>query len=381
MSSSRPIISVVVPVYNCRASIANTLGSIQDQTFDDFEVLVIDDGSTDDSAQFIEPILVDSRFKLVRHDVNQGLAAARNTGIDGATGDYITFIDGGDFVLPSYLENLYAATENGEKDSARTNYHVFSETGEITASSSGAVKTVDEFLQKMVYGGVPNMACCVLFRLSRLKENGIYFPKQRVAHEDLAFTPLAYRVMNDIGFTDSHDYLWVETPGSLSRSFTEHHVDSTVFLIRELYDGHKQDFYTAQERTLRKAFYWRHLLGKSTNYPSKAGMADYILQKLDTDPLLQFGMSDVELLNGREKRVFLGSLAAHTNSDFHPVRQRLFGPYLEVAFTQDMTFAHLAARLISTFFFKRYAGKFQPNVTFAFLLYSVLRRIKAKIFG
>jgi hypothetical protein len=202
-----------------------------------------------------------------------------------------------------------------------------------------------------------------------------------MAHEDLAFTPLAYKVMNDIGFTDSHDYLWVETPGSLSRGFTEHHVDSTVFLIHELYEGDNQDFYTVQERTLRKAFYWKHLLSKSTKYPWEVGMADYITRKLDTDPLLQFGLSDVELLNGQEKRVFLSSLAPHINSDFQPVRQRLFGPYLNVAFSQSMTFAYLVSRLISTFFFKHHAGKFQPNVTFAFLTYSVLRRIKAKVFG
>jgi hypothetical protein len=284
------------------------------------------------------------------------------------------------------LENLYAATEDGKKDSAKTNYHVFSETGEISASSSSSsssdtFRSSDKFLQELIYGRRPNMACCILFRLSRLKENGIYFPRQRVVHEDLAFTPLAFKVMNDIGFTTSHDYLWIETPGSLSRSLTEQHVDSIIFLIRELYEGDKRDLYTVQEKTLRKAFYWRHLIFKTTRYSADPELGDYVFRKLMADPLLHFSVSEVEALGNSEKQVFLSSVAIHFNSDFVKLRQRLYGPYLNVGDKQAMTFAYLVSRLASKFVFRRFAQAFRPNVTFAFLTYSVLRRIKSKIFG
>lgn len=107
------MISVIVPVYNIRAHIENCIQSILKQTYEDFELILIDDGSTDGSGDICDYYKKqDKRVKVV-HKENGGLSDARNTGTAMAQGDWITYIDGDDYVEREYLEELYTlACEN-----------------------------------------------------------------------------------------------------------------------------------------------------------------------------------------------------------------------------------------------------------------------------
>lgn len=96
-----PKVSVIIPTYNCASMIAECLDSVLNQTFKDFEVIVIDDGSTDDTERVIAPYK--NRITYIRQ-VNQGAAAARNRGIKEARGDYIAFLDSDDLWFPDKLE-------------------------------------------------------------------------------------------------------------------------------------------------------------------------------------------------------------------------------------------------------------------------------------
>lgn len=107
------MISVVIPLYNKQDSIVATLQSVLAQTYTDYEIVIVDDGSTDDSAQIAEAILYDYQkrhtevnFKVLRQ-LNAGVSAARNTGILAAKGEYIAFLDGDDLWNKKYLETLY----------------------------------------------------------------------------------------------------------------------------------------------------------------------------------------------------------------------------------------------------------------------------------
>lgn len=99
------MISVVIPLYNKEKQIAHTLQSVFNQTFQDFEVVVVDDGSTDGSVAEVEK-LSDSRIRLI-HQKNAGVAAARNRGIEEAKGDLIAFLDADDEWKPEYLATQY----------------------------------------------------------------------------------------------------------------------------------------------------------------------------------------------------------------------------------------------------------------------------------
>lgn len=100
---NHPKVSIVIPAYNVEAYILETLRSLLSQTFSDFEVLIVNDGSTDRTAEVIKPFIQnDSRFKLL-HKTNGGLSSARNFGIHQAKGNYIALLDGDDLYLPDKL--------------------------------------------------------------------------------------------------------------------------------------------------------------------------------------------------------------------------------------------------------------------------------------
>ena len=99
------MISVVIPLYNKEKSISTTLESVIAQTYTDFEIVIVDDGSTDKSAEVVRSIK-DERIVLISQK-NQGVSAARNTGIMEAKGDYVAFLDGDDLWHPEYLETLH----------------------------------------------------------------------------------------------------------------------------------------------------------------------------------------------------------------------------------------------------------------------------------
>ena len=104
-----PEISVIVPVYKVEKYLPQCIDSILAQTFTDFELLLVDDGSPDRCGEICEEYAgKDTRIRVF-HQANAGLSCARNTGLMNACGRYVTFIDSDDYVKPCYLESLYGA--------------------------------------------------------------------------------------------------------------------------------------------------------------------------------------------------------------------------------------------------------------------------------
>jgi len=108
-----PRVSVIIPTYNRAHLVSRAIGSVFQQTYQDFEIIVIDDGSTDGTHEVIERIR-EPRLRYLRHDNNQGASAARNTGIEAASGDYIAFLDSDDEWLPNKLEKQVHLLQTSE---------------------------------------------------------------------------------------------------------------------------------------------------------------------------------------------------------------------------------------------------------------------------
>lgn len=105
----KPLISIIVPVYNCQNTLDRCLNSIRNQTESNLEIIVVDDGSTDKSFQIIKKHSIeDKRIKVIRQN-NMGVSAARNRAIKIVSGSYISFIDADDYVEKNYIEELYIA--------------------------------------------------------------------------------------------------------------------------------------------------------------------------------------------------------------------------------------------------------------------------------
>jgi glycosyltransferase involved in cell wall biosynthesis len=116
-------LSVVVPFYNVQQYAPDTLRSLQANTRADFEFVLVDDASTDRTPEILEQAVADlPGARLVRHEHNGGLATARNTGIDAARGEYVTFLDGDDWYRPGYLPELLAAIEELGTDFLRVDH-------------------------------------------------------------------------------------------------------------------------------------------------------------------------------------------------------------------------------------------------------------------
>ena len=96
--------SIVIPLYNKEKQIANTIKSIQNQTFQEFEMVIVNDGSTDNSVEIVKQI-ADKRIKLINQE-NGGVSRARNTGIKNSSFEYIAFLDADDEWEKDYLENV-----------------------------------------------------------------------------------------------------------------------------------------------------------------------------------------------------------------------------------------------------------------------------------
>ncbi len=112
--SNKPEISIIMPVYNVEKYVAASLDSVLNQTFKDFELICINDGSTDNGWEIVKKYAAkDKRIKLIENEKNIGLSSTRNVGLDNAHGEYIEFMDSDDFIHPQTLEiALYFAKQH-----------------------------------------------------------------------------------------------------------------------------------------------------------------------------------------------------------------------------------------------------------------------------
>ncbi|WP_251547632.1 glycosyltransferase family 2 protein [Limosilactobacillus caecicola] len=121
-----PKISVIIPIYNCQDFLDECLNSIRKQDYPDFEVILVNDGSTDDSLDICQRFAQgDARFKIISQE-NQGTSAAKNAGLEKATGDYITFVDADDwFARDDTLSFLYQLLTTNDADVAVGNFNEY----------------------------------------------------------------------------------------------------------------------------------------------------------------------------------------------------------------------------------------------------------------
>lgn len=180
-------ISIIIPVYNAEKTIQRCLQSIIKQTYIDIEILVIDDGSTDNSLSICNNIAsIDNRIKVLRQK-NSGPATARNTGLDNVSGDFVTFIDADDWVENTLIEN-YVSLLCDKVDLYICNYINEYPSQSIKHQDYNLEQTNDNALLFEIYQkqAFPFL-WCKLFRYKIIKENAIRFDTQLKLSEDNIF--------------------------------------------------------------------------------------------------------------------------------------------------------------------------------------------------
>ncbi len=212
-----PLISVVIPVYNREKHIKNCLEIITNQSYRNLEIIVVDDGSTDNSVAIVNQF---SNIKLIHHQKNKGLASARNTGIVNASGKYIHFMDDDDEINDTFYENLLKASERNNAD--------ISACGMIHQKAKGKtqifkkIKIHNSLNEKLsaTYVGKWGYVVRYLFKLEFLKENKLFFEEGKVI-EDLPFSFQAVFYANKLVTVPNAEYLYVFNAESIMNSKTK----------------------------------------------------------------------------------------------------------------------------------------------------------------
>lgn len=199
-------VSVIVPVYNVEKYLAKCLDSILAQEHRSIEIICVNDCSTDTSPQILnEYSKAHQNIIVIDHEVNQGLGAARDTGLRAATGRFVMFVDSDDHIRSDHVSTYLSAMDE-DADIVQGGY--YREEG----------KRVSEIRPRLDshYGWISVSACLKMFRLRFLRENNITFEGRR-AYEDVPFTYLCMLANPQIKVIDYCGYYYVLNPTSITR--------------------------------------------------------------------------------------------------------------------------------------------------------------------
>lgn len=224
------MISIVLPVYNAQEYIHRCISSIQGQTYGNWELIIIDNGSTDKSYEICrEYSREDRRIEVLHQYQNKGVSVARNLGLERIGGEFFTFIDADDWIKPDYLERLlkiqkeyhsdmivcgYEATEKKEENSVYK--------AEETDYRQMVYSAKDYFENYMLKG---NTHCWgVLYRAKKVE--GVRFQNKLTIGEDLLYLIHAAERMDKIVVTDYEGYYYYINPkGAMLKKFTPDYMD------------------------------------------------------------------------------------------------------------------------------------------------------------
>ena len=233
MGGPKELISIIVPIYNSGRYLRQCLDSIINQSYKNFEVLLINDGSVDDSATICkEYVEKDSRIRYFEKE-NGGVSSARNLGLKNVKGNYITFVDSDDWVDENYLELLYYNIKQKNADIAVATYKVFGEDGVFYIKPPFS-KEEDEMLDfeelprkdfLKIYPKLIQLVQdfhCVGFKLFKVDlVDNLFFDESLKYAEDMDFFYRLYLRMNSIVYMREYVYIYRKNDTSITQNMDE----------------------------------------------------------------------------------------------------------------------------------------------------------------
>lgn len=216
--SEEPLVSVIIPVYNGEKYVASCLDNMLAQTYKKLEIIVIDDGSKDDSAKIAREYPV----KLVSHGKNKGLSAARNTGIDIAQGEYIHFMDVDDAINNDYYREMVAAITEANADVACGGMFNEKHYYKTQHFKNKKVYVSPKIKMKVTYVGKWGYVWRYLFRKDFLKRYNLRFEEGRFI-EDMIFSLLAVYHSNRLVVVPNTEYFYCHRENSIMNNKDEIH--------------------------------------------------------------------------------------------------------------------------------------------------------------
>lgn len=239
-------VSIVVPVYNVKDLVIKCLESLHDQTLDDYEVIVVNDGSTDGSGELVEAFCADKEKFRVFHKENGGLASAVLTGISHAEGDYIGFVDSDDYIDREMYKKMMDHAENDNADVVMCNHwYVSSEEGmsprlHRNPMAEGLYEKEDLLaLKKLILPRtgadyVSPSRCSKVIRKDLLLRNVKFYSPKIASAEDVNMTVPCMLSCTRFSYIDEPLYYYVQRKNSVSYTFKEDILDRYLVLIENI---------------------------------------------------------------------------------------------------------------------------------------------------
>lgn len=232
------MVSIIIPLYNVENYVIDSLKSAFAQTYSDIDFLLVDDCSTDHTMQIVEGYVLNhprrEAVRIIHHDKNLGLSAARNTGLEKACGEYVYFMDSDDEITEDCIENLYQAISDSGADWVMGNI-------ELQGASSQHIKKVlerqiegEEILSSYLKQEWLEAACNKLLRRTFLIENGLTFVSG-LLHEDVLWAYHLAKVSKKVKFIQNKGYIYKVREGSITSTKVKKRVESFAFILSKLY--------------------------------------------------------------------------------------------------------------------------------------------------
>jgi glycosyltransferase involved in cell wall biosynthesis len=234
-NKGKTLISIIVPVYNVEEYLTNCLDSICNQTLKEIEIIIINDGSTDNSSEIIKEFQKnDKRIKVITQK-NQGLSAARNAGLDIATGEYIGFVDSDDFISPDMYMDLYNKILEYDTDIVICNHYILENDSLRTNSnySDYLIETDKKYTYYLLRDeAIKNFVWSRLYKKELF--DGVRFPIGKVFEDIYLSFYLLGKIKNSYYISEPL-YCYRVREGSISRSVNIKIVTDVVNAVYSLY--------------------------------------------------------------------------------------------------------------------------------------------------
>ncbi len=231
----KPKVSLIIPVYNGEKHLPKAIDSAMNQSLEEIEIIVVNDGSTDKTSILLEQYKMrDNRIHVYSHAKNTGLGPSRNLGVKHARGEYLYFLDADDYLHPNALETLYEQAKSEDLDILQSKYirkekNTKKILPEDLSPLSAPVKGIEYFHQSFF---IPPTVWAKLYRTDFLKQNRIEFKNQINEDMPFAFEAVfkAKRISNNLMPT----YIYQINENSISSKFGNRHIEDYIKVLDEL---------------------------------------------------------------------------------------------------------------------------------------------------
>ena len=212
--TTKPLVSIIIPVYNVEKYLEKTLSSIISQSLLNIEIICIDDCSSDKSFAILENFSkIDKRIKIFRNSHNSGVGFARNVGLEHATANFVMFLDSDDFVSADFCEKMYNAITSRTEGSLQVDLVVCNANNVFDETFTGTEREVKK--DRNYATATSHMIWNKIFRRDLIEESGLRFPTDVKGGEDVFFT-ICYRMLcKNITLLDEKLYNYLIRSGSL----------------------------------------------------------------------------------------------------------------------------------------------------------------------